>query len=109
MKMSFEIVFEIYFSTAEEYMGLLNELVTILQRPGARIVLTSSGLVYGDENILMKINFSEESTQNIQISFIRGLLKAVGRIECREPVRCVDLFQHVYEIIKNRKIRFRII
>jgi len=26
MKMSFEIVFEIYFSTAEEYMGLLNEL-----------------------------------------------------------------------------------
>lgn len=105
---SIELSFEIYFVAAEELTGLLEEVARALERPGSRTVLGVSSLVYGDENVLLRISY-EEPVQGVQAPLLRGLSRAVGRISCLEPVRCVEVYQVVHEIAKNRRVRIRVL
>ncbi|MEM1633839.1 MAG: hypothetical protein QW366_02390 [Sulfolobales archaeon] len=109
----FRISFEIIFSTPEAFSGFLEDLSRSLEEGSFhRIVKTLSTFIYGDDDTLVKIAFSEESgfrSAQTVIGLGEIMLKASGSIICLKPSKCAEIYEIVSENAKNRRIRIRLI
>jgi len=106
----FALSFEILFTLSDEFIGFLDELARELGNGGGKVILTSSGIIYASENALLQIHFSsDEALYTPQIPITRGFLRAVGKITCSKALDCGSLYEVIYNIAKNRRLRIRVL
>ncbi len=104
----FRISFEILFNSPQELIDLLSELEKRIRgRWSGGSHLSSSSLLWGSENEMVRIAFSEHIERG-GLTITPGLLRAGGSIECLSPNRCVELFEEIYETTRLRGLRIRL-